>query len=616
MPFDFFRFPHFKKIKIIADFLKIKEFFRLLEVKPTAFLLGGFLALIAAFFEGVSTAILIPITNGVIMMNFEFVKDLPFFGYILKEASRYFYIDATSILVLLLAALLITAFLSNILQYFSLLTISYQIRHLVNNMRKIIFSRYLDFGKMFFDRDSQGSIQQVLLGFSSEVSERLNGVNTAINYIFLILAFVVVMFIISWKLTILTLLIAPLFYYSTLWLIKKIKTTSNVYAEVKDQLARKVANTLFCIPLVKSYANEGSERSRFNKISDSVSKLEFSMDKKARLIMPLQSSFMLLGMMFLLAAVAYFVLEKGQPIAGFLVYLYCLRRILSPFVVLSSYKGQLASISGPLNSISEVLNNEDKFIIADGKKEFGGLRNFIVFKNLNFYYQKERPILKNFSLTLEKGKVTALIGQTGAGKTTVINLFMRFYECPPEAILIDGVDIRGFKIASLMRHIALVSQECFLLNETLRENITYGMQREVSDEEIFILLKKSRLRDFVMSLPDKLDTLIGDRGVKLSGGEKQRISIARAMLKGAEILILDEATSSLDSTTERLVQEAINEIIKDKTVIVIAHRLSTIRHADKIAVIENGEVVEQGSLDELLNKQGKFHKYWQEQVFY
>jgi ABC-type multidrug transport system fused ATPase/permease subunit len=211
--------------------------------------------------------------------------------------------------------------------------------------------------------------------------------------------------------------------------------------------------------------------------------------------------------------------------------------------------------------------------------------------------------------------MTAIVGQTGSGKTTLINLLMRFYDIPKNSIKIDDDDIKDLTIKSLRRYIAIVSQETQLFNESLRTNLVYGLDNEISDEEAISALKKARLYDYVSKLPEGIDTFIGDKGVKLSGGEKQRLAIARALLKGSEILILDEATSSLDTKTERLIQEAINEAIKDKTSIVIAHRLSTIKHADKIVVLENGNVAEQGTLKELLKMKGLFYQYWEEQKF-
>jgi ABC-type multidrug transport system fused ATPase/permease subunit len=268
-----------------------------------------------------------------------------------------------------------------------------------------------------------------------------------------------------------------------------------------------------------------------------------------------------------------------------------------------------------LEELKKVLNDKDKFFVHSGSREFKGLKEKIEFKNLNFSYDKKIPILKNINCIIEKGKMTAVIGYTGAGKTTIINLLLRFYEINPKSIFIDSTDIREFDIKSLREHIAVVTQEILLFNDTIKNNIIYGLKRKVNEKEMNKILKEARLHDFIISLPEGINAIIGDRGVKLSGGEKQRLAIARTLLKGSEILILDEATSSLDSKTEKLIQEAIDSAVKDRTSIVIAHRLSTIKNADKIIVIENGTVVEQGALKELIAKKGKFYEYWKEQKF-
>ena len=225
-------------------------------------------------------------------------------------------------------------------------------------------------------------------------------------------------------------------------------------------------------------------------------------------------------------------------------------------------------------------------------------------------------ILNDINFSIEKGKVTAIVGETGAGKSTIVNLLLRFYDCPPNTIFIDGTDVRRFTVRSLRDHMALVTQEGYLFNDTLKNNILYGLKQDVSNKKLLKAIDKARLSDFVNNLPKGLDTVIGDRGVRLSGGEKQRLAIARAMLKSAEIIILDEATNALDAQTEKLIQGAIYEAIAGKTAIVIAHRFSTIRNADKIVVMENKKIIEEGTVSKLLEEKGKFYQYWQAQRFF
>jgi ABC-type multidrug transport system fused ATPase/permease subunit len=252
--------------------------------------------------------------------------------------------------------------------------------------------------------------------------------------------------------------------------------------------------------------------------------------------------------------------------------------------------------------------------VQSGDEIFAGLSKDISFRNVQFAYVPGRAILKNVSFAIQKGGMTAIVGPTGSGKTTIISLLMRYYDCAPGSIFLDGKDIRSFTLESYLGKVAFVSQDTLLLHDSLRNNIAYGMS-EVSEERLMDAMRRARLLDLVASLPHGADTLIGDRGVQLSGGEKQRVSIARALLKDAPILILDEATSSLDSQTERLIQEAIDDAVVGRTAIVIAHRLSTIKNADHILVMEDGRIVEEGTRDQLMQNRKLFFHLWEEQKF-
>ena len=308
------------------------------------------------------------------------------------------------------------------------------------------------------------------------------------------------------------------------------------------------------------------------------------------------------------------VKEGGTTAPSFLVYFYLILNTSNKFGVFSGFQSNLANASGPVREVTHVFDAVGKNIVPDGLRKFSGLERLIEFRHLTFSYASSRNILEDLSFSVEKNAATALVGPTGAGKTTIINLLLRFYDCPPGTIFCDGKDIRSFSSASFRAHMAIVSQDTLLLHDTLRSNIVYG-QDHVTEKELMDAVTMARLGDYIRSLPQGLETLIGDRGVKLSGGEKQRVSIARALLKKADILILDEATSSLDSETEKLVQDAIDEVIRGKTAIVIAHRLSTIKNAQKIVVIDRGTCVEEGTHEELLKKEGLFYRLWQEQMF-
>ena len=366
---------------------------------------------------------------------------------------------------------------------------------------------------------------------------------------------------------------------------------------------------------MKAYNYEEVERDRYRVISDEKAINDFRVRALSELIVPLQEVTSMFTGLALFAAALYFIgrANIGEA-SSFIVYSYLLLNASSKFGTITGFRGNLANSNGPLDEVIAILDDEDKPYVKSGKITFTGLQSNIEFKDLAFEYESDRAVLKGVSFSIAKGTATAIVGPSGSGKTTLINLLMRFYDAPKNSVFIDGKDIREYSTGSLMKHIALVSQDTLILNASLRDNLAYGLTNP-NDKDISNAIKQSRLESYVDKLPNGLDTMVGDRGVQLSGGEKQRLSIARALLKNADILILDEATSSLDSTTEKLIQEAIDDAIKGRTAIVIAHRLATIRNADHIVVLENGECIEQGSLDDLLDNKGLFSELWQQQKF-
>jgi len=264
--------------------------------------------------------------------------------------------------------------------------------------------------------------------------------------------------------------------------------------------------------------------------------------------------------------------------------------------------------------VADVFSDDDKCFVASGPRQFSGLRRGIEIRNLWFSYTEGTPVLRGLSCLLTAGRTTALVGATGCGKTTVANIIARLYECPPGSVLLDGHDIRQFSRESLANRIAVVGQESWLFNDSVRANLVIGLDRPVADDELVTLLDRVKLTDVVARMPQGLDAEIGDAGLKLSGGEKQRLSIARALLRQADLLLLDEATASLDSQTEREVLDALQAETRGCTVISIAHRLSTVRHADKIVVLSHGRVVEEGSWSQLIHRHGVFAALWQAQT--
>lgn len=261
----------------------------------------------------------------------------------------------------------------------------------------------------------------------------------------------------------------------------------------------------------------------------------------------------------------------------------------------------------------ELLNVESDIVEVENPIELEDFSGEIEFKNVDFHYVENIPVLSDISFKIKKGEMAALVGPTGVGKTTIAHLIPRFYDPSAGAILINGVNIKDIKLHSLRKHISIVSQDVFLFNGTVKENILFG-RPEASEEEVIEAAKAANAHQFIMELEKGYETQVGERGVKLSGGQKQRISIARAILKNAPILILDEATSAVDTKTEMQIQEALKNLMKDKTSIVIAHRLSTIQEADQIIILKDGRIVESGKHEELINANGLYASLCQNQM--
>ncbi len=597
-------------------FSQIRKVITLTKIKPLTLAAIGLLSFGAALFEGASIGLLIPTLKGIINMDFTFVRELPIAKDIINYFPYLFVTKNSSIFIMLIASIVAAGLMKNALLYLSNVMLSFRVRDGSDLLRKAIFNRYLTFGKSFFDNNNQGYLSAVMTAFIGALSSQVLQVHTVLVSIFMLLVYLSMAFSISWQLTAAIIFFAPSLYYLSRWLMVRIEKTSYHEVDAQRRLNEYIFGILSCMPLIKLYSNDAEEKAKFAYMSEAVRNWEKSMSKKKILLGPLNESIILIGLTFLITAAAV-VIVRGRviDIAPFMIYFFLIRRTVYCYTPLSSFIASFASAKGYFSEVFKMLSDEGKVFIEEGEEEFAEFKDKIEFRNLNFSYIKGIDILHDINLSIEKGKMTAIVGPTGTGKSTIINLILRFYNCPPSSLLIDGKDIREFTLTSLAGKMAFVGQDPLLFNDTIAENMKYGM-RQATMEDLIEAAKKARLYDFIMSLPNKFNTLIGDRGIKLSGGEKQRLSIARALLKKSEILLLDEATSSLDSKTERLIQEAIEETVKGRTTIVIAHRLSTIKNADQIFVIENGRAIEKGALRELLDKRGKFYQYWEEQKFY
>lgn len=588
---------------------------RKIRIHPAYLLIPLFFTLLAAAFEGIGMGLLVPMLNGFLSKSFSFATDIPVLGRAVRLLPPAVLTNDRLLFVVFLGGFIAVYVIKNTLRFLANATMGYFSERCLHHLRKALFAKYLSFGKLFFDTTNVGHHSTLLLNFSQSALYPLSALDGFVGALLSLVVYLAVLVGISWRLTLVALPLFIILHLSIKFMITRIKRFSHAIAARGSELGKTSIEILSTIPLVKSYQTEHKEQQHYTDISDQKAMLDFRVRLLFGMILPIQEIITLLVVSAIMIGSLYlFGREQIASAPALLVYFYIIMNASSKFGTVSGFRGVIANASGPLDAVLEIFDEEGKYFVRGGDKIFSGLQRTIEFRDLAFSYLPDREVLHGVSFTVEKGRMTAVVGPTGGGKSTLISLLMRYYDCPPASLFVDGTDIRELTLDSYLHRVALVSQETLLLHDSLRHNITYGLT-DVPEERLTEVIRRARLEDFIGKLPLGIETLIGDRGVRLSGGEKQRVSIARALLKDAEILILDEATSSLDSKTESLIQEAIDDAVSGRTSIVIAHRLSTIKHADKIVVLEEGCVSEEGTLDELLAQKGPFYALWEQQKF-
>lgn len=423
-----------------------------------------------------------------------------------------------------------------------------------------------------------------------------------------------VMFFQNWKLSFIAIIMIPLASIISKTLSKRIKKVTIEAQEKSGFLTTYLVELFKNHKLIKIFQNEDYEKNRAN---ENLSQLK-NKNKKILIIFTRISPIMETLTGFIIAIMIFYssrlMLNNELDINNFFSFLAAMMLAYQPIRALSNLTMIFKQGLSAASRILPIIDHKNKIKNLDGSTELVINQGEIVFKNVNFSYQQyEKKVLKNVNITFAGGKMTSLVGHSGAGKSTILNLIPRFYDIQTGDIIIDGQSIYKTKIESLRNYISLVSQETTLFDDTIKNNLRYA-NHDATDEEIFEAAKKSHCDEFIENLPNKYDTVIGENGVRLSGGEKQRISIARAMMKKSPIILLDEATSSLDAETESKIQDALKILTENKTTIVIAHRLSTILNSNNIYVLSSGEVADIGNHDELMNKSSLYKNFYEKQI--
>lgn len=484
---------------------------------------------------------------------------------------------------------------------------------LVLQLQNRIFQQLQHLNLSYFTETRAGHL---INGLTAETAE-LKSVFETISFLIvrgsILTVYTISMVCISWQLTLAIIIIFGFISVLTSKLFALIREVSFKMTKARNCYASSAIEFINGIRTIQVSAAQDLEQQRINEATFHVFAAERQSWRVRALIEPVPEAITtLVALSILLLSFTVLIPSGYLSVASLLTFLFIIIRLLPIVRQLNSARGRISRYQGAVEATKELLSSHGKSFFMNGYREFRSLEKKIEFQAVDFAYNIKSPVLQNIDLTINRGEMTALVGASGAGKTTLADLVPRFYEPTKGKILIDGIDLQEIEINSLRRRMAVVSQDTFIFNTSVRENIAYAM-KGVEDGSILKAAEMANALEFIQELSEGLDTQLGDRGVLLSGGQRQRIGIARALLRDPEILILDEATSALDSVSERLIQKSIEELIVGRTVIVIAHRLSTIIQADKIVVLERGRIVEEGGYQELLERRGRLWKYHQMQ---
>ena len=502
--------------------------------------------------------------------------------------------------------------LESIFDYVAAVTWRNIAQDLQHSLRTETFEKTLDLDLSFFENKSSGRLMAIL---NDDVNQMEQFLNEAANRLIQTATTVIVIggtFIyISPLVAVFAFIPIPVIIFGSYKFTQRIAERYSKIRNNVESLNAHLSNSITGVLTVKSFNRKDREYKRIDEASKEVKTANYEAIKLSAAFIPIIRIAILFGFTATLLIGGFLALDGQIKVAMYSVMLFITQRLLWPLtelgMIFDVYQKAMASFRRIINL------KETKPLISDGDTPLEELKESIKFENLNFEYVSNFPVLKDVNIEIMKGKTTAIVGSTGSGKSTLIKLILRFYEKNSGKIFFDNNEIESLVIDSLRSKIGLVSQDVFLFEGTVFENIAYG-NIDASTEDVWNAARLSESDKFISELPHQENTIVGERGQKLSGGQRQRISIARAILKNPEILILDEATSAVDNETEAAIQESLETLKEGRTVIAIAHRLSTIRNADLIYVLESGEIVEQGTHDELLNNQGVYAKLWDVQT--
>lgn len=516
------------------------------------------------------------------------------------------------LLVVLPVALLCIALLKGLFGYGQHYLMSYVGNQVVADIRQQLFLQLVRLPVRFHDANTSGRLVSRVI---HDVNTMANAIPTVLKDLFqqglTFLAMIAVAFYQNWKLATVLIVVIPLSFYAMSRIGKRLRRLATRGQEKMGDLTSVLQETLVGVRVVKAYGREESESERFGMSNKAFVRATMKAAQLSALNSPLMETIGVLGIAVIIWYGGFLVVNGTMTPGAFFSFLTAMFMAYAPVRRLAGANTSIQSAIAAAQRVFTVLDMENEEGSDDGRKTLQRISGALEFRGVSYQYEgSDRPALSNIDLTVSTGEIVALVGSSGSGKTTLVSLVPRFYHPSEGAILLDGHDLRHVSLRSLRRQIAIVTQETLLFDDTVRNNIAYG-RVQASEEEVVAAAKAAYADAFIERLPNGFETLIGENGVKLSGGERQRLAIARAILRDPPILILDEATSSLDSQSERMVQRALSNLMKNRTTLVIAHRLSTVQHAHRIVVLNRGQIVETGTHQELLRRGESYAKLYE-----
>lgn len=525
--------------------------------------------------------------------------------------------DKTHSLLKICLLVLIAFFLKNVFNYLQAYFMTYVEYGAMNDLRDVAYKHLHQLPMSFFKKERVGNLisrftNDVAIVQASITATFLNLIREPLT----IIVFLIIAVSISWQLTLISLIVLPFTMLIIYWIgLKLRKQSGRIQAKLAD-ITSILQETISGVKIVKSFTMEEYENKKFFRETRNYLKLILKIVRVRNLSSPLTEFLSVIIGVFIIYYGGVLVLEqKTLKASEFLGFLFAIFQLMPPIKELSSVNNRIQESSAAGDRIFEILDTKPNIIDHEHSVELQKFEKNIVFDKVFFQYDDAiEPVLQNISFTVEKGEILALVGPSGGGKSTLVDLIPRFYDPTSGNIFIDGINIKDIKIHSLRKLMGIVTQETFLFNESIRNNIAYGLDN-CPLEKIIEAAKTANAHNFILKTPDGYNTVIGERGVKLSGGQRQRLSIARAILKNPDIMIFDEATSALDNESEILVQEAIERMMINRTTFVIAHRLSTIRNATRILVLDKGRIIQMGKHEDLIEDENGLYRRFYEMQF-